>query len=68
MLAVQATEAIGADFVGIDLLERDGGSYIVHEVNGAVEFRPEYALGSTSVFEDIAVELELTPLPARAAV
>ena len=68
MLAVEATQAIGADFVGVDLLERDGGSYIVLELNGAVEFKPEYALGSASVFEDIAVALELTPLPARAAV
>jgi RimK family alpha-L-glutamate ligase len=68
MLAVAATQAIGADFVGVDLLERDGGRYIVLELNGAVEFKPEYALGSASVFEDIAVALELGPASARAAI
>ena len=68
LLAVAATQAIGADFVGVDLLERDDDSHIVLEPNGAVEFKLEYALGSASVFEDIAVALELIALPARAAV
>lgn len=68
LLALAATDAIGADFVGVDLLELYDGSHIVLELNGAVEFKLEYALGSTSVFEDIAAALELAPLPARAAV
>ncbi len=67
LLALAATDAIGADFVGVDLLELDDGSHMVLELNGAVEFKPEYALGSTSVFEDIAAALELVPA-ARAAV
>ena len=40
-LALAAADALGADLVGVDLLPLDGG-WIVLEVNGAVDFTPEY--------------------------
>ena len=42
-LAVSAAAAIGADLVGIDLLPTTTG-YLISELNGAVDFRPEYSL------------------------
>ncbi len=33
-LAVRAARAVGADYAGVDLLERDGGGRLVVEVNG----------------------------------
>ena len=67
VLALAAAKAIGADFVGVDLLESATGSYVVLELNGAVEFTEQYALGSGSVFEDVAVALAFAPAPAHAA-
>jgi [lysine-biosynthesis-protein LysW]---L-2-aminoadipate ligase len=43
-LALAAAGAAGADLVGVDLLPVDGG-YVVLELNGAVDFTPEYAFG-----------------------
>ncbi|HEU0304249.1 MAG TPA: ATP-grasp domain-containing protein [Gaiellaceae bacterium] len=65
-LACEAVEALGGDFVGVDLLPRGGDDYVVLELNGAVEFRPEYSLGAGDVYRDIAEALQL--LPVRAAV
>ena len=44
-LALAAAEAIGADLAGVDLLPLGPGRYAVLEVNGAVDFSPEYASG-----------------------
>jgi len=49
-LAQRAAEAIGADFVGVDLLPDGQGGYVVIELNGAVDFTDEYALGGQDVF------------------
>ena len=43
-LALSAVRAIGIDLAGIDLLP-DGESWVVLEVNGAVDMRPHYTLG-----------------------
>lgn len=44
-LALEAAEAVGAGFVGVDLLPRDDG-FVVVEINGCVDFTPEYSIGA----------------------
>jgi len=44
-LGIAAAEAIGAQLAGIDLLPLGPGRYVVIEVNGAVDFNPDYAPG-----------------------
>jgi [lysine-biosynthesis-protein LysW]--L-2-aminoadipate ligase len=53
MVALAAARAVGADLVGVDLLPDGTGGWVVLEVNGAVEFSPEYAVGC-NVFADVA--------------
>jgi [lysine-biosynthesis-protein LysW]--L-2-aminoadipate ligase len=55
-LALSAAAALGADLVGVDLLPTDTG-FLVVEVNGAVDFRPQYALGPGDVFESAVAQL-----------
>ncbi|MDX6467945.1 MAG: [lysine-biosynthesis-protein LysW]---L-2-aminoadipate ligase [Gaiellaceae bacterium] len=55
-LALAAAAAIGADLVGVDLLPTEGG-FLVSELNGAVDFRTQYALGSGDVFTETVAEL-----------
>jgi RimK family alpha-L-glutamate ligase len=64
-LAIAAAAAIGADFVGVDLLPLEDG-YAVIELNGAVEFDKRYDLDGNDVYMQIATALAL-PLatPAR---
>ena len=44
-LALATATAIGADLVGVDLLPRGNGEFVVLEVNGAVDFGEIYAPG-----------------------
>ena len=44
-IALAAAAAIGGDLVGIDLLPADVGTWVVLEVNGAVDFNSTYSLG-----------------------
>jgi RimK family alpha-L-glutamate ligase len=52
-LARAAAASIGADLVGIDLLPMGPGRYTVIELNGAVDFGPEYSLGAADVFDAV---------------
>lgn len=44
-LALAATAAIGGDLVGVDLLPAGVGTWVVLELNGAVDFTGAYSLG-----------------------
>jgi len=66
-LAFEAAHAVRGDLVGVDLLPRDGG-FVVIEVNGAVDFRPAYAIAPGNVFRAAVHELlRAAELPLAAA-
>jgi RimK family alpha-L-glutamate ligase len=65
-IALKAAEALGADLVGIDLLPTVDGRYVVLELNGAVEFTPQYALNGSDVFEQIVSGFVPSRVPAGA--
>lgn len=65
-LALSAAAAIGADLVGVDLLPA-GDGFLVAELNGAVDFRAQYALGLGDVFEGVVDELLRAARERRAA-
>jgi glutamate carboxypeptidase len=58
-LAIAAARAVGADLVGVDLLALAGGGYSVIELNGAVDFMPEYGFGGRDACEAAALALGL---------
>ena len=64
-LAVAAAAAVGADLTGVDLL-RHGSSYVVLELNGAVDFTDEYSLDGTCVFAKTLEALMGRALPEAA--
>ena len=51
-IAIGAAAAVDGDLVGIDLLPSDLGTWVVLEVNGAVDFNGTYALGD-DVFAEV---------------
>ena len=55
-LAIAAAAAVRADLVGVDLLPTRTG-YVVSEINGAVDFRPWYALDAGDVYAEAMLEL-----------
>jgi glutathione synthase/RimK-type ligase-like ATP-grasp enzyme len=57
LIALGAAAALGADFVGVDLLPSADGGWVVLELNGAVDFTPEYSLSGESVFERVVQAL-----------
>jgi glutamate carboxypeptidase len=59
-LAVRAAAAIGADFVGADLLALPSGGYVLLELNGAVDFDSDYSLPGANVYSEIAEALDLS--------
>jgi RimK family alpha-L-glutamate ligase len=69
-LAVAASDAVGGDLVGVDLLPTSASDYVVLEINAAVDFTPEYALDGdvcTAALEALAdgvdaAEAVLTPV------
>ena len=74
-VAIAAARAAGAALVGVDLLPNGRGGWVVVELNGAVDFAPEYALEpGRDPFADAAEQLAeaarfaTLDAPARAAV
>jgi RimK family alpha-L-glutamate ligase len=65
-LALEAAAAIRGDLVGIDLLPL-GEGFVVSEVNGAVDFKPRYALRPGNVFRNAVHELVRVAQQRRAA-
>ena len=64
-LSVVASEAIGLDFGGVDLLPAPDGSWIVLEVNGAADFDERYSLPGRDVYDDLATALRLASVTAE---
>jgi RimK family alpha-L-glutamate ligase len=64
-LALRAAAAVGGDLVGVDLLPLPGGGHVVIEVNGAVEFSPEYGQAGEDVFALVRSALAPGSPPAR---
>jgi RimK family alpha-L-glutamate ligase len=61
-LAIAAARAIGADFVGIDLLPLPDGGYTVIEVNSALDFNhADDSLPGRDIYADVADALGLMP-------
>ncbi len=58
-LAIAAARAVGADFVGVDMMP-SGVGYVVLELNGAVDFDQGYALDGSDVYLVVARRLGLT--------
>lgn len=58
-LAVAAARATGADLVGVDLMSRADGGYVVIELNGAADFDPGYVTGG-DIYAAVAEALGLT--------
>jgi RimK family alpha-L-glutamate ligase len=70
-LALEAAAASGLDLVGVDLLPTGPGGFAVLELNGAVDFRPLYALGAADVFAEAVAALtgvRAEPAPAVAQI
>ena len=68
-LALAAAQASGLDLVGVDLLPTGPGGFCVIELNGAVDFRPAYALGAGDVYAHAVAALAgvRAELPAAVA-
>lgn len=64
-LALAAARALGAALVGVDLLPTPDGGLTVLEVNGSVEFTPEYRVGR-DVFRSVVLELARVALEEAA--
>jgi RimK family alpha-L-glutamate ligase len=63
-LAVAAAAAVGADLVGVDLLPLPGGGYTVIELNGAVDFDPDYSRPGRDIDLEAARALGILPTAA----
>jgi RimK family alpha-L-glutamate ligase len=61
-IALEAASTLGAGFVGVDLLPTRYG-YVVIELNGCVDFTPEYSFPGEDVFFEVAQALA-APVPA----
>ena len=66
LLALAAARATSAALVGVDLLPTPDGGYTILEVNGAVDFTPEYGLAGEDPFA--ATVGALVGIPAELAI
>jgi hypothetical protein len=57
-MAKAATDAVGADLVGVDLIAVPDG-YVVLEINGSVDFDRVYSLPGRDAYGDAATALAL---------
>ena len=62
-LARAAAAVTGADFIGVDVMPTTDGRLVVLELNGAVDFDEECAIGDRSVAERAARALGLVRAP-----
>jgi RimK family alpha-L-glutamate ligase len=53
LVALRAAASLEADLVGVDLLPRGDGEWVVLELNGAVDFTRDYSTGGEDVFERV---------------
>ena len=65
-LAIRAAAAVEADLVGVDLLPRPDGDFVVIEINGAVEYNADYSLHGADVFRRTVDALLPDPVSAVA--
>ncbi len=63
-IALAAAAAVGGDLVGVDLLPAGLGSWVVLEVNGAVDFNSTYSLAD-DVFAEARRALMFRPASVR---
>jgi [lysine-biosynthesis-protein LysW]---L-2-aminoadipate ligase len=56
-LALRAAAALDADLVGVDLVPDPVRGWVILELNGAVDFSPEYGLAGERVFERVVQAL-----------
>lgn len=60
-LALRAADVLGIEIAGVDLLPRDG-SYVVLELNGAVDFDETYSLAGGDVYADLRAAIGVNAL------
>jgi RimK family alpha-L-glutamate ligase len=65
-LAIRAAAAVEGDLVGVDLLPRPDGEFVVIEINGAVEYNAAYSLHGADVFRETVDALLPDPVSAVA--
>jgi RimK family alpha-L-glutamate ligase len=65
-LAIRAAAAVEGDLVGVDLLPRPDGEFVVIEINGAVEYNAAYSLHRADVFRRTVDALLPDPVSAVA--
>ena len=53
-IVLKASKTIGNGVLGVDVMERDSGELVVHEVNGTVEFKGAQSATKESIADKIA--------------
>jgi [lysine-biosynthesis-protein LysW]---L-2-aminoadipate ligase len=61
LTALRAAAALDADLVGVDLLPLPEGGWVALELNGAVDFTPDYSHRRPDIFTTVIARLALRP-------